>query len=98
VLQQLPVEAGQRVTPGTTLPKIAEPGHLKAEVRIPETPASEVQLGQRAVIDTRNGLVPGRVVRIDPGSQNGTVTVDHSLEGPLPKGARPDLGVDGTIE
>lgn len=97
VLQQLPVEAGQLVTPGTTLAKIAEPGHLKAEVRIAETQASEIQLGQPAVIDTRNGFVPGHVVRIDPAAQNGTVTVDVALEGPLPKGARPDLGVDGTI-
>jgi HlyD family secretion protein len=97
VLQQLPVEAGQLVTPGTTLAKIAEPGHLKAEVRIAETQASEIQLGQSAVIDTRNGLVPGHVVRIDPAAQSGTVTVDVALEGALPKGARPDLGVDGTI-
>ena len=97
VLQQLPLEAGQRVTPGTTLAMIAEPGHLKAEIRIPETQASEIQIGQPAAIDTRNGLVPGRVVRIDPAAQNGTVTVDVSLEGALPKGARPDLGVDGTI-
>jgi multidrug resistance efflux pump len=68
VLQELPVQAGQSVTQGTTLARIAEPGHLKAEVRIPETPASEVQLGQAAVVDTRNGVVPGRVVRIDPAS------------------------------
>lgn len=98
VLQQLPVEVGQRVTPGTTLAKIAEPSRLMAEIRIAETQVRDVQVGQSVSIDTRNGLVAGRVIRVDPAVQNGTVTVDVALEGPLPKGARPDLSVDGTIE
>ncbi|HZI95244.1 MAG TPA: HlyD family efflux transporter periplasmic adaptor subunit, partial [Patescibacteria group bacterium] len=98
VLQQLPVEVGQRIPAGTILAKVAEPGRLKAEVRIAETQAPDITLGQVASIDTRNGIVPGRVVRIDPASENGTVKVDVALEGPLPKGARPDLSVDGTIE
>jgi len=98
VLQQLPVEVGQRVTPGTTLAKVAEPAHLKAELRIAETQAKDILIGQPATIDTRNGVVAGKVSRIDPASQNGTVTVDVQMEGPLPKGARPDLSVDGAIE
>ena len=75
-----------------------QPDRLKAVLRVPENQARDVTLGQSAVIDTRNGLVNGRVVRIDPASQNGTVTVDVALTDPLPKGARPDLNVDGTIE
>src|SRR5438132_1574791 len=71
---------------------------LKAEVTIPETQAKDIQIGQSASVDTRNGIVGGKVVRVDPSVQNGTVTVDISLEGALPKGARPDLSVDGTIE
>jgi len=98
VLQQLPVEVGQRVTPGVTLAKVAEPGRLKAELRVAETQAKDILIGQKAVIDTRNGVAPGRVARIDPAVQNGTVTVDVTFEGPLPKGARPDLSVDGAIE
>jgi len=98
VLQQVPVEVGQRVTPGTNLARVAEPERLKAEVRIPETQARDVQIGLRANIDTRNGVIPGRVTRIDPAVRNGTVTVDVALEGELPRGARPDLTVDGTIE
>ncbi len=98
VLQQVPVEVGQRVTPGTNLARVAEPKHLKAEVRIAETQARDVQIGQKASIDTRNGIISGRVSRIDPAVQNGTVTVDVALEGELPRGARPDLSVDGTIE
>ncbi len=98
VLQQVPVEVGQRVAAGTNLARVAEPGHLKAEVRIAETQARDIQIGQTASIDTRNGIIPGHVTRIDPAVQNGTVTVDVALEGPLPKGARPDLTVDGTIE
>lgn len=98
VLQVVPVEVGQRVTPGTNLARVAQPGKLKAVVRIAETQAKDVQIGQKATIDTRNGVVPGRVMRVDPSSQNGTVGVDLSLEGALPKGARPDLSVDGTIE
>jgi HlyD family secretion protein len=98
VLQQVPVEVGQRIAPGTNLARVAEPGRLKAEVRIAETQARDIQIGQIAAIDTRNGIIPGKVSRIDPAVQNGTVTVDVALEGPLPKGARPDLTVDGTIE
>jgi HlyD family secretion protein len=98
VLQQIPVEVGAQVTPGTNLARVAEPGHLKAEVRIAETQARDIQIGQVASIDTRNGIIPGKVSRIDPAVQNGTVKVDVALEGQLPKGARPDLSVDGTIE
>jgi multidrug efflux pump subunit AcrA (membrane-fusion protein) len=98
VLQELPFELGQWVTPGQVLARVAQPGRLKAVLRIPETQAKDVALGQSASIDTRNGIVPGRVFRIAPSSQNGTVTVEVSLEGQLPPGARPDLSVDGTIE
>lgn len=98
VLQQMNVEVGQRVTPGAILAKVAQPQKLKAELKIAETQAKDVQIGQLALIDTRNGTVPGRVARIDPAVSNGTVTVDVRLEGPLPEGARPDLSVDGTIE
>jgi HlyD family secretion protein len=98
VLQQLPLEVGQRVMPGVNLARVAEPGKLKAVIRVPETQAKDVLIGQEASIDTRNGVVPGRVIRIDPAVQNGTVTVDVTLTGPLPQGARPDLSVDGTIE
>jgi HlyD family secretion protein len=98
VLQQVPVEVGQRVTPGTNLARVAQPGRLKAVVRIAETQARDVQIGQSASIDTRNGIVEGRVARIDPAVQNGTVTVDVALVSALPRGARPDLTVDGTIE
>jgi len=100
MLQALPtpVEEGQKVLAGTALGKVAQPSHLKAELKISETQAKDVTIGQPAVIDTRNGLVKGRVSRIDPAVLNGTVTVDCRLEGPLPNGARPDLSVDGTIE
>lgn len=98
VLQQLPVEVGQRVTPGATLAKVAEPKRLKAELKIAETQAKDIQIGQVASVDTRNGVIAGRVARIDPAVQNGTVTVDVALEEALPKGARPDLSVEGTIE
>ena len=98
VLQQVPVEVGQQVMPGSNLARVAEPGRLKAEVRIPETQARDVQIGQRVSVDTRNGIIAGSVSRIDPAVQNGTVTVDVALEGKLPRGARPDLSVDGTIE
>ncbi len=98
VLQQVPVEVGESVTPGTNLARVARPDRLKAEVRIAETQAKDVQLGQSVSVDTRNGVIEGKVSRIDPAVQNGTVTVDVVLEGPLPKGARPDLTVDGTIE
>lgn len=97
-LQELSLEPGQWVLPGTILAKVAQSGRLKAVLHIPETQAKDVQIGQVASIDTRNGLIPGHVVRIDPAAQNGTVAVDVSLDGALPKGARPDLSVDGTIE
>jgi HlyD family secretion protein len=98
VLQELPLEVGQWAQSGATLARLVEPGKLKAVLRIPETQAKDVAIGQPATIDTRNGLAKGKVSRIDPAVQNGTVTVDVSLEGELPRGARPDLSVDGTIE
>jgi HlyD family secretion protein len=98
VLQLVPVDVGQQVAPGTNLARVADPSRLKAELKIAETQAKDVQIGQLASIDTRNGLVDGRVVRIDPSVQNGTVTVDVAMDGPLPKGARPDLSVDGRVE
>jgi HlyD family secretion protein len=98
VLQLVPVEVGQRVSAGTNLARVARPEKLKAEIRIPETQAKDVIQGQKATVDTRNGFVEGRVIRIDPAVQNGTVTVDIALTGELPRGARPDLTVDGTIE
>jgi HlyD family secretion protein len=98
VLQEVPVQGGQRVTPGTMLAKVVQPTRLKAQLKIAETQAKDIEIGQPASIDTRNGLVAGKVSRVDPSSQNGTVTVDVALTGELPKGARPDLSVDGTIE
>jgi len=98
VLQQLPVEVGQRVTPGTNLARVAQPGKLKAVVRIAETQAKDVQIGQKATVDTRNGVIEAHVVRVDPAVENGTVAVDLHLDGALPDGARPDLSVDGNIE
>ena len=98
VLQQVPLEEGQRVTTGTNLARVGDPAVLKAELRIAETQAKDVQVGQTAEVDTRNGVVAGRVTRIDPAVENGTVTVDVALDGALPRGARPDLTVDGTIE
>ena len=102
VLQQVgdatTLQVGQRVTPSSTLAKIVRPAKLKAEIKIAATQAKDVQIGQVAAVDTRNGVIPGRVVRVDPSVLNGTVTVDVKLEGALPKGARPDLSVDGTIE
>jgi HlyD family secretion protein len=98
MLQQLPVEIGQQVQPGANLARVADLSRLKAEVRIAETQAKDIQIGQLAFIDTRNGVVEGRVARVDPAVQNGTVLVDVALEGPLPRGARPDLSVDGTIQ
>jgi HlyD family secretion protein len=98
VLQLVPVEVGQQVAPGTNVARVADPTHLKAEIKIAETQAKDIQIGQPASIDTRNGIAPGRVSRIDPSVQAGTVTVDVSMGGPLPQGARPDLSVDGTIE
>lgn len=98
VLQEMTLQVGQRVVPGTILAKVAQPEKLKTELKIAETQAKDVQIGQLAVIDTRNGTVEGRVSRIDPAVVNGTVTVDVRLEGKLPDGARPDLSVDGTVE
>jgi len=98
VLQQLPLEVGQRVIPGANLARVADPTKLKAQVKIAETQAKDIQNNQVASIDTRNGIVAGHVVRVDPAVEQGTVTVDVALDGDLPKGARPDLSVDGTIE
>lgn len=98
VLEQMPVEVGQRVAPDTILAKVTNPKLLKAVVQIPETQARDVLPGQLASIDTRNGVVTGRVVRIDPAVQEGTVAVDVAIEEALPKGSRPDLTVIGTIE
>ena len=98
VLQQVPLEEGQRITTGTNLARVGDPAVLKAELRIAETQAKDIQIGQTAAIDTRNGVIPGHVTRIDPAVENGTVTVDVALDGELPGGARPDLTVDGTIE
>jgi len=98
ILQVVPVDVGQQVTPGTNLARVVNPSRLMAEVKVPETQARDVQVGQRASIDTHNGVVSGSVTRIDPSVQNGTVTVDVAIDGPLPAGSRPDLSVDGTIE
>jgi HlyD family secretion protein len=98
VLQQLPVEVGQRVKVGDNLARVADPTKLKAEVKIAETQAKDIQLNQSAVIDTRNGTVKGHVTRVNPAVEQGTVTVDVAFDEALPKGARPDLSVDGTIE
>ena len=101
VLQQVGdkemLQAGQRVMPGATLAKVVQPTKLKAEIKIAETQVKDLLLGQSATIDTHNGLVPGEVMRIDPAAQNGTVTVDIMLKGPLPKGARPDMNVEATV-
>ena len=98
VLQELPVQVGQQVAPGTELAKVADPAKLQAELKIAETQAKDLQLGQKAEVDTHNGVIPGHVIRIDPAVLNGTRTVDVKLDGPLPPGAVPDLSVDGTIE
>ena len=98
VLQEVPLEEGQTVTPGTNLARVGDPSRLKAELRIAETQARDIQFNQPAAVDTRNGIIPGHVSRIDPAVMNGTVTVDVTLDGELPRGARPDLTVDGTIE
>jgi HlyD family secretion protein len=101
VLQQVGdkemLQAGQRVMPGATLAKVVQPTKLKAEIKIAETQAKDLLLGQSATIDTHNGVVTGEVMRIDPAALNGTVTVDVMLKGPLPKGARPDMNVEGTV-
>jgi HlyD family secretion protein len=98
MLQELDVEVGQKVTMGTVLARVAQPSHLKAQLKIAETQAKDVLIGQQASVDTHNGIIPGHVTRIDPAVVNGTVTVDVGLDGPLPTGARPDLSVEGTVE
>jgi HlyD family secretion protein len=103
ILQELAINAqslqiGQQVPAGTTLARVADPRRLKAEIRIAETQAKDVAIGQKASIDTRNGVIPGRVVRMDPGSTGGTVTGDVALEGDLPPGARPELSVEGVVD
>lgn len=92
------LQSGQRVAPSATLAKVVVPTRLKAEIRVAETQAKDVTRGQKVEVDTRNGVVPGHVVRVDPAVQNGTVLVEVKLDGPLPKGARPDLSVEGTVE
>ena len=98
VLQELPVQVGQKLLAGAVIAKVVQPARLKAELKVPETQAKDVAMGQRAEIDTRNGIVMGTVYRIDPAAREGTVTVDVKLDGKLPPGARPDLSVDGNIE
>jgi HlyD family secretion protein len=98
VLQQVPVDVGQRVAPGQNLARVADPMRLKAELKVSETEARDIEVGQEAEIDTRNGVIAGRVSRKDPAAANGTVTVDVSLTGELPRGAVPDQSVDGTVQ
>jgi HlyD family secretion protein len=98
VLQQLPVDVGQRVKIGDNLARVADPTKLKAEIKIAETQAKDIQIGEKATIDTRNGVVTGHVTRVDPAVEQGTVKVDAQIDGELPRGARPDLTIDGTIE
>ena len=94
----VPHQVGEHVAPGTTLAKVVQPDQLKASLKIAETQARDIQIGQPAEIDTHNGVIDGKVMRIDPAVVNGTVTVDVELAGALPQGARPDLSVDGTID
>ena len=98
VLQQVSVQEGQQVTPGLNIARIADPASLKAELKIPETQIKDVKLGQKAIVDTRNGVIEGQVARIDPAAREGTFTVDITFTGALPSSARPDLSVDGTVE
>ncbi len=98
VLVGLPHQVGEHVAPGTTLATVIQPNQLKASLKIAETQARDIQIGQASEIDTHNGVVAGKVMRVDPAVQNGTVTVDVEIAGPLPQGARPDLSVDGTID
>jgi HlyD family secretion protein len=98
ILQVVPVEVGAQVQPGANLARVADPSKLKAEIQVPETQAKDVLIGQDAEIDTRNGVVTGKVSRVAPSVQNGTVTVEIALPGELPKGSRPDLSVDGIVE
>jgi len=98
VLSEMTHQVGEHVAPGTTLAKVIQLDQLKASLKIAETQARDIQIGQPSEIDTHNGVIEGKVVRIDPAVVNGTVTVDVELEGALPQGARPDLSVDGTID
>ena len=98
VLVDLPVEVGQQISAGTVLAKVTQPSKLKASLKITETEAKDILIGQHAAIDTHNGVIPGHVIRIDPAAVNGSVTVDVGLDGELPQGARPDQSVDGTVE
>ena len=98
ILVDLPLQVGQHVLPGAMLAKVVQPDHLMAALKVAETQARDVQIGQPALVDTHNGAVTGTVTRVDPAVQNGTVTVDVKLTGELPKGARPDLSVDGTVD
>ena len=98
ILQELDVDVGQQVTAGAALAKVSQPTQLKASLQIAETQAKDIQIGQKASVDTHNGIIPGHVMRIDPSVANGTRTVDVKLDGALPKGAVPDLSVEGTIE
>src|SRR2546428_8564203 len=98
VLQQMPVDVGQRVKIGDNLARVADPTKLKAEIKIAETQAKDIQIGEKTTIDTRNGVVTGHVTRVDPAVEQGTVKVDAQIDGDLPRGARPDLTIDGTIE
>src|ERR1700757_741009 len=98
ILVDLPLQVGQHVLPGTMLAKVVQPNHLMAELKVAETQARDVQIGEPASVDTHNGVISGEVMRVDPAVQNGTVTVDVKLTGELPKGARPDLSVDGTVD
>jgi HlyD family secretion protein len=98
VLQQISVQEGQQVTPGLNLARIADPASLKAELKVAETQIKDVREGEKAIVDTRNGVIEGRVSRVDPAAREGTFTVDISFDGPLPSSARADLSVDGKIE
>ena len=98
ILVDLPLQVGQHVLPGAMLAKVVQPNHLMAQLKVAETQARDVQAGEPASVDTHNGVIAGTVMRVDPGVQNGTVTVDVKLTGELPRGARPDLSVDGTID
>jgi len=98
VLVEMPLHVGEHVAPGAMLAKVVQPNHLMAELKVAETQARDVQIGEPASVDTHNGIISGTVERVDPAVQNGTVTVDVKLTSDLPKGARPDLSVDGTID
>jgi len=98
VLQEVSVQVGQQVTPGFNIARVADPNSLKAELKVPETQIKDDKLGQKVAVDTRNGIIEGQVLRIDPAAREGTFVVDVQLTGPIPASARPDLSVDGTIE